>query len=686
MEITEQTKDITTNKSIDFHSINDILKRVFKHDTFRSELQRDAIVEACSFSRDLFVSLPTGSGKSLIYQLPALYKNYGLAVIVSPLVALISNQVYNAKELGIPTATINSHQPKSSNQKVKTELMSKSCRLRLLYLTPETLCSDHFRSYLSQLSQNKQLKLFAIDEAHCVSSWGHEFRPDYLKLSQLRSSYPGIPIVALTATATPAVLNDIVQVLALDNPKRIVAPSFRQNLFYDVKILEDSQSKKILDEMVRFISHCLKIEIKSIDKKRSVGVMSCNGKSSSGSLGGSSQFVSAASLLTSDRLLKSKKSASGIGKGRNSSSSKSNLKAVILAKEPAKITSFFKVRNPADRKEPKKELEVIDLCSDDETVDACDNISNSPVQIAGVEVEDEGSNEIVEIEAPKFVAASEIHTDSSCNIDSSNSSMEPQSSQTKPSGVGIVYCRTKLACDDVAAYLNSKGISARAYHSSLTPKERSSIERLWMEELILVICATISFGMGIDKPNVRVVIHFNMSQSLANYYQESGRAGRDGEKAHCRLYYSNGDQNAIAFLLRKDLALESDLESPTKAHGSGSKEREKWKLETARNAMERFERMVEYCKSTNKCRHRLLAKEFDLASESSLLINGCGNSCDYCFRSSRRKMIETGSGKSNSNSKSPLRRAGGSTFTLGSLQQRSRINAIKLLNRRVGGC
>lgn len=530
--------DILTNKSIDFNSVSSILLRVFKHDGFRSELQKNAILEAAKFKNDIFVSLPTGSGKSLIYQLPAMYTNHGLVIVVSPLVALISNQISNATKLGIPVATINSHMTKTWNEKVKSEISNKNCKLRLLYLTPETLCSDGFRIYLSKLDKNKGLKMFAIDEAHCVSSWGHEFRPDYLKLSHLRSQFPHVPIIALTATATPKVLNDIIDVLKLKNPKRIVAPSFRKNLFYDVRWACSLDGLRLFDDLTEFIRKCLKLKAK-------VETTQTNKKPASRSsvvvpkfTGLSQSFVSAASLLEPV---------------------KNDAKSSLFA--PKKVTK------------------------------------NAP-----------------------------------CN-------------KVNHNGVGIIYCRTKIACEEVAQHLTSKGIPAQPYHSSLTPKQRSEIESQWMEEKVLVICATISFGMGIDKPNVRVVVHFNISQSLANYYQESGRAGRDGQRAYCRLYYSKSDESAIAFLLRKDLAVEEGEDGLNRdlcsAENSSDDRYEpsKWrqhlpnrKLETIKNAMTRFERMVDYCRSKQECRHLLIAKEFALANEEKDLANGCKDSCDYCHR------------------------------------------------------
>lgn len=660
---TDPHPNITEDKSIDFDSVNEILSKVFKHDGFRTDLQRDAIVEACKFKRDLFVSLPTGSGKSLIYQLPAIYKNYGLTIVVSPLVALISNQITNAQKLGIPCATINSHMPKTWNTAVRSELSKQNTGLRLLYLTPEMLCSDHFQQQLITLSRNKTLKLFAIDEAHCVSSWGHEFRPDYLKLGQLRSRYPNVPIIALTATATNKVLKDILDVLNLNNPKHVIASSFRKNLFYDV-VNADSLHKKLMDELTSFIRECLQLKkpLVSSDKRptkpkilvtsstihsgsasSSRKVVSKPGSNSEGGRGGGSQFVSAATLLNQNP---QPKAGSSSGRKPRKTSIESN---VILARETNRITSFFK----------PKSRQVINLCDSDD--DDCIEINSDEDEevLKHKERSEAAFEELFGLPPPskrtktavssqiaassmKFKPASAIvsssYSETTTNNNNNNNddddvSIEPMASKKSASGVGIIYCRTKVTCEDVAAFLNNRGIPARPYHSGLTSKQRSEIEKLWMDEKVLVICATISFGMGIDKPNVRVVVHFNMSQSLANYYQESGRAGRDGKQSYCRLYYSSSDVSAITFLLRKDMEAETSDAHLDKYGPDYCKK----KQVTAKAAMERFERMVNYCKSTlGQCRHYVLAREFSLDAGNSALANGCGECCDHCLTKSIR--------------------------------------------------
>ncbi|KAG9509440.1 ATP-dependent DNA helicase Q5 [Fragariocoptes setiger] len=473
---------------VNYESINEILEKVFKHNDFRSDLQRDAITIACKAKNDIFVSLPTGSGKSLIYQLPAMYQNNGVTIVISPLVALINNQITNAQKLGIPCASVNSSMALSQINKIKTELLGKKISTRLLYLTPEMLCSPSFNQYLAAMYKNQQLRMIAIDEAHCVSSWGHEFRPHYLKLGMVRSKYPDIPMIALTATATSKVLEDIISLLHLNDPKKFISSSFRKNLYYDVQFVDELKDSLMIN-LQEFIEECFGLTSKD---------------------------------------------------------------------------------------------DVIDLTKEPDFTDGT-----------------------------MFMRASSYKASEYKNASKLNSK--------RSNGVAIVYCRTKATCEDIAASLCVKGIEARPYHSSLTPKQRVEIEDMWMKEEILVICATISFGMGIDKPNVRLVVHYNMSQSLANYYQESGRAGRDGKQSYCRLYYANSDQNAISFLLKKDLE-----------EGKSDKKEDKTRQKVARAAYARFERMIEYCRSTDKCRHLTLAQEFSLCEDVELLSRGCKTSCDYC--------------------------------------------------------
>ena len=184
---------------------------------------------------NIFVSMPTGAGKSLCYQLPALMSS-GITVVFSPLLALIDDQVTHLKNKGIQAESLNSKTSAMDRKRVLADIQSDSPRIKLLYITPEMAASPNFQSILDRLHKLKKLSRVAVDEAHCVSEWGHDFRPDYLKLGELRKRYKDVPWVALTATATPKVQEDVIKSLYMGkNVTVFKASSFRPNLFYDIR-------------------------------------------------------------------------------------------------------------------------------------------------------------------------------------------------------------------------------------------------------------------------------------------------------------------------------------------------------------------------------------------------------------------------------------------------------------------
>lgn len=188
--------------------------------------------------KDVFVSMPTGAGKSLCYQLPAVACG-GLTIVISPLIALMQDQLDHLDALKIPAETINSKLTEKERKRVLADLHSSNPRTRLLYVTPEQVATDGFRSLTESLMNKKLIKYFIVDEAHCVSQWGHDFRPDYLKLGYFRRFLPDVPCVALTATATDQVFKDIIKQLKLREPiAKFKTSCFRPNLFYDVKMKE----------------------------------------------------------------------------------------------------------------------------------------------------------------------------------------------------------------------------------------------------------------------------------------------------------------------------------------------------------------------------------------------------------------------------------------------------------------
>lgn len=333
-------------------SLLPLLKQYFGFTSFRP--LQEAIIRDSLAGRDVFALLPTGGGKSLCFQLPALTRD-GLTVVVSPLIALMKDQVDGLRAGGVPATFLNSSLAADESRKRLRGLHNGE--FRLLYAAPERLMLSGFLEDL----QRWNVRLIAIDEAHCISEWGHDFRPEYRQLAQLRDLFPRVPFMALTATATERVRADIVTHLKLREPKCYVASFNRPNLTYRV-----------------------------IPKNRPYG----------------------------------------------------------------QLLEFLRAR---------------------------------------------------------------------------------------PRDGGIVYCQSRKTTERVAANLTEDGVNARPYHAGLTPKERTEHQELFLRDDVRVICATIAFGMGINKPNVRFVVHYDLPKNIEGYYQETGRAGRDGLPSECVLLFSAGD-------------------------------------------------------------------------------------------------------------------------------------------------
>jgi ATP-dependent DNA helicase RecQ len=330
-----------------------VLREVFGHEDFQGA-QRE-IVEHVVAGGDALVLMPTGGGKSLCYQLPALLRS-GTAVVVSPLIALMQDQVAALAQLGVRAEFLNSTLDAATARAVESELVAGG--LDLLYVAPERLLTPRCLGLLDR----SQLALFAIDEAHCVSQWGHDFRPEYLQLSVLHERYPGVPRIALTATADPQTRAEIVARLALGAARVFVSSFDRPNIRYAITDRRDAR---------------------------------------------------------------------------------------------AQLLDFIRTEHPGE--------------------------------------------------------------------------------------AGIVYCLSRRRVEETAAWLESQGIAALAYHAGLAAPVRAERQARFQREDGLVMVATIAFGMGIDKPDVRFVAHLDLPKSIEGYYQETGRAGRDGRPADAWMVYGLGD-------------------------------------------------------------------------------------------------------------------------------------------------
>ena len=397
--------------------MKDLLKKHFGYDTFRP-LQEE-IIESVFQGQDTLVIMPTGGGKSLCYQLPAM-RLEGLTLVVSPLIALMKDQVDALKSNGIAAEFINSTLTYAEIGRVQRQ--AQQGELKILYLAPERLALPDFKGWLSTL----RVSLVAVDEAHCISEWGHDFRPDYRALGELRRDLPSVPFIALTATATERVRQDIVSQLGLNHPQLFIASFDRPNLRYEVR-----PKQRTFEQLVR--------------------------------------------------LLRERKGESA-----------------------------------------------------------------------------------------------------------------------------IIYCFSRKDTEELADRLRDEGFDALPYHAGMDGETRRRNQERFIRDDANVIAATIAFGMGIDKPDVRLVVHQELPKSLEAYYQQTGRAGRDGLPSDCVLFYSYGDK------IKQDFFIDRIEDA-----------REK------RSAQQKLEQVIEYC-SLRECRRKYLLDYFGEDSQAADDTDSCGN-CDMCL-------------------------------------------------------
>ncbi|TBU54615.1 ATP-dependent DNA helicase [Dichomitus squalens] len=436
---------------------SNVLKKTFGHSTFRGK--QEEIVEAAILGSDVLVIAPTGMGKSLCFQVPAVAAQHGVTVVVSPLIALMKNQISKLRDLGIPVAALTSETPSRDRAYALQDLRSDEPSIRLLYISPEKYCSTEIRHLLNGLYEKDALNRLVVDEAHCISEWGHDFREEYRRLGSFRDKYPNIPIMALTATATDTVQQDVIRTLKMSAKRLFVAvhPFNRANLFYEVRYQSNPNPTAHMMDVYEYIEN--------LHRRR----------------------------------------------GRASS--------------------------------------------------------------------------------------------------------------------GIVYCRTRALCDELALFLSKKGIQAKAYHRGLSNAVLDKTLKDWdaggngVPGGVDVVCATIAFGMGIDKADVRYVLHFNLPKSIEGYYQETGRAGRDGLPAKCILFYSREDAARV-----KQFVSDSHSKRVVRAEsGNGP--------EPSQRAADSVSALLDFAENVNICRHVLICRYFgekiDLR-DPEVTKQYCSQMCDVC--------------------------------------------------------
>jgi len=395
-----------------------ILRDTFGYTAFRGAQQ--AIVEHVAAGGDALVLMPTGGGKSLCYQIPALLRP-GVGIVVSPLIALMQDQVDALKQLGVSAAFLNSSLDADAAREVYRQIHRGE--LKLLYVAPERLMTEGFLNTLEGLQQEDRIALFAIDEAHCVSQWGHDFRPEYRALTVLHERFPEVPRIALTATADAPTRREIVERLALEDAQQFVSSFDRPNIRYRVTLKDNARQQ---------------------------------------------------------------------------------------------LQTFLETEHPED--------------------------------------------------------------------------------------AGIVYCLSRKKVDETAAWLKERGWDALPYHAGLDASTRNRNQQRFLREEGVIMVATVAFGMGIDKPNVRFVAHLDLPKSMEGYYQETGRAGRDGLPANAWMAYGLGDVVSMRQMLLS---------------GDAPEERKRVELQ-------KLDALLGFCEST-ECRHQTILRYFGEEHPGD-----CGQ-CDNCL-------------------------------------------------------